>query len=415
MSGPFTVWVFASKFPSTIQPWLANSVAQVARLNGQVKIFSTQAGDNEYATVIDKYALTEHTELVETTGGKALLQIVKNFVHPRTVINSLKSILSSGRYTSQHKGMLSNIQSRLILAPFLTKQNVHVVHSHFEATGHKLLPIVKAQGVPFVITFHGLPPPGVNPLPQKMREEYVDQASAVLVNTQFAKKQYVSLGADSSKIHILPQGTDIGRFTFVQKPYPTNATINVLTVGRFHPDKGQEYALRGIAPLIKQGIKLHYTLVGSGPDRERLEALAGELGIQEHTTFKTGLTEEQLIAEYHTAHIFILPSLRALDGFHEETQGVALQEAQSCGAIVIATLSGGIPECIDDGKTGFLVEDRNPEAIASKIRYLADNPEAWQELQSNGRKAVETHYSIDVIGEKLMALYKKLHDEHLPS
>ena len=99
--------------------------------------------------------------------------------------------------------------------------------------------------------------------------------------------------------------------------------------------------------------------------------------------------------------------------FHsEETQGVAIQEAQSSGTIVVATKTGGIPECVEDGSTGFLVEDRNSDAIVKKVEWLMDNHQNWPEWQANARKSVEDNYDINVVGEKLMELYNALVNEH---
>src|SRR5690606_2043888 len=108
---------------------------------------------------------------------------------------------------------------------------------------------------------------------------------------------------------------------------------------------------------------------------------------------------------YAKSHIFILPSLKAIDGFHEETQGVAIQEAQASGLIVIATKTGGLPECVEDDRSAFLVEDRNSQAITEKLQWIIDNPEHWNQWQRDARRHVETHFDIDVTGDRLMQIY----------
>jgi glycosyltransferase involved in cell wall biosynthesis len=120
------------------------------------------------------------------------------------------------------------------------------------------------------------------------------------------------------------------------------------------------------------------------------------------------LNDSELRDIYAKSHLFILPSLKSEDGFHEETQGVVLQEAQAVGLITLATKTGGIPECIDDGVSGFLVEDRSAEAIADKLSTLISESDKWSTYQKAGRKWVEDRYDIDVIGKKINAIYKSL-------
>lgn len=397
--------IVSTKFPNTIQPWLANSTAQIVKHGGSAEIFSMESGDNNYASVVDEYLLKDSTTNLNFSEKKILRALVKNFLSPRNFFNSIKGIFIAPKYLSKHKSFTSNLIGTLVLAPHFIKKNIDIIHSHFEITGHKFLPIVRAQHVPFVVTFHGLPPPGVTQLPEKMRAEYIAAADVILVNTDFAKKQYVNLGAPEEKIKIIPQGIATKDFAFIAKPKPTNAPIELLSVGRFHADKGHKYVLQALPDLVKSGCNLHYTLVGTGPDQGQLEKMVEELDLQNVVSFHSKISEQQLKEIYAKAHIFIFPSLKAIDGFHEETQGVAVQEAQASGLIVIATKTGGIPECVEDGKSAFLVADRNSSAIADKILWIIDNPQQWYEWQCNARNHVETHFDIDAIGDRLMQIY----------
>lgn len=397
--------IIATKFPNTIQPWLANSTAQVVKHGGSVTIFSMTQGDPNYSSVVDKFHLAQSTEYLHFDGRNKLFAIANNFLNPLNIVKSVRGLFSAPHYFSKHKSLASNLIGALVLAPHFIKRDIDIIHSHFEITGHLLLPVIRVQKTPFVVTFHGLPPPGVSTIPAIMRSEYVDAADIILVNTEFAKKQYMSLGAPAEKITIIPQGIVTSDFIFTAKPKPADAPVELLTVGRFHADKGQQYVLQALPKLIELGYNLHYTLVGAGPERANLENLVVELNLQKHVTLHTSISEQQLKEIYSRAHIFVFPSLTDKTGFHEETQGVAIQEAQASGLIVIATKTGGIPECVEDGKSAFLVEDRNPAAMADKIQWIIDNPQQWNEWQHNARQYVETHFDIDVIGSRLMQIY----------
>jgi glycosyltransferase involved in cell wall biosynthesis len=405
MNPKLKAWIIATKFPNTIQPWLANSTAQVVKHGGEVNVLSMEAGDAHYSAAVDEFKLDTSTINMRYHGAGILLAIANNFLNPLNVIKSVRGLLVAHRYLSPHKSKASNLIAALVLAPYLAKHKVDIIHSHFEITGHKFLPVVRAQAAPFVVTFHGLPPPGVAQLPAIMRAEYINAADVILVNTEFAKRQYLNLGAPADKIRIIPQGIVTRDFAFSAKPCPSDSAIELLTVGRFHKDKGHIYVLQALPALLEQGYNLRYTMVGAGPEREQLERVVDQLNLRAIVSFHTGLSEERLKAIYSAAHIFILPSLKAQDGFHEETQGVAIQEAQASGLIVIATKTGGIPECVDDGTSAFLVEDRNAAAIGEKIKWIIDNPHQWHEWQHNARSYVENHFDIDVIGIRLMQIY----------
>ena len=125
-------------------------------------------------------------------------------------------------------------------------------------------------------------------------------------------------------------------------------------------------------------------------------------------------TDEQLLQEYREAHIFVLPSVPdEFGGHHTETQGVVIQEAQASGVIALASDTVGIPECVDDGRSAFLIPPRNPQALAEKIEWLLDHPSSWEALQRSGRAWVESRYAMDNIGRRLWETDSEVVTKHL--
>lgn len=397
--------IIATKFPNTIQPWLANSTAQVVKQGGNVCIFSMEKGDIKHSAIVDEFKLKKYTEVIHYGGKDKLLTIANNFLNPLNIIKSIRGLLISTRYLSKHKSLTSNIVAALVLAPHFIKRDIDIIHSHFEITGHIMLPVIRAQQKPFIVTFHGFPPLGVAEIPQPMRQELLAHADTILVNTQFAKQRYISVGAPPEKIQIIPQAIVTKDFLFNPKPKPVDTPIEILTVGRLSIDKGHVYALRAIAQLKSKGYKLKYTMLGCGSDQADLESVMTSLGINDEVRILPPASGAPLFQLYAAAHIFILPSIQIENSLCQETQGVVIQEAQASGAIVIATKTGGIPECVEDGKSAFLVEDRNAQAIADKVQWIIDNPHHWSEWQHNARQYVQTHFDIDVIGKRLMQIY----------
>jgi len=404
--------VIATRFPNTIQPWLANGVAQIIKNGGDAIVFSLEKGDSKYSPIVAEYNLIEKTATLKGDGRNKVYTSLKNFLYPHRILRSVCGIFRAPKYFSKSKSLLNNLLNSLAFAPYFNKLDINIIHSHFEITGHQLLPVIKAQKKPLVITFHGFPPFGVAEIPQPMREELLAHADTILVNTQFAKQQYINVGAPAEKIQVIPQGIVTKDFLFNPKPKPVDAPIEILTVGRLSIDKGHLYVLQAIAQLKSKGYKLKYTMLGCGSGQADLESAITSLDIHDEVRILPPTSGAPLFQLFADAHIFILPSIHMENNLWQETQGVVIQEAQASGAIVIATKTGGIPECVDDGKSAFLVEDRNAQAIADKVQWIIDNPQHWSEWQHSARHYVETHFDIDVIGKRLMQIYADTIAQH---
>lgn len=402
------VLTIAATFPSLIQPWLVNQLVEIIHNGGENRILARRSEQGVYGSKIDEHHLLDSYAIADESNGKLVANFFKLLFGKDSFISTIRGLFRYRRVALSSEFTLKEKAYAFLLTPYMGLRDVDVIHSHSEPAGNKFLPIVVALDKPFVFTFHGLPPVGVAPISDAQRKRYVAKAQTIFVNTEFAKKQYVSLGGDSNKIKILPQGTNLESYPFKARPYPADNHFYILTVGRYHPDKGQKYAIEAVEKLILKGHNITYLLVGNGPEKENLQSFAKQLGVANQVEFHSSLSDEELRQMYDQAHIFILPSLKSQDGFHEETQGVVLQEAQASGLIVIATATGGIPECIDDGNSGFLVPDRSAEAIADRLEALLDVPERWPEIQQAGRDWVSNRYDIKYIGALLDKEYDKV-------
>jgi colanic acid/amylovoran biosynthesis glycosyltransferase len=201
----------------------------------------------------------------------------------------------------------------------------------------------------------------------------------------------------------------LAEFKYSPLPCPKkNEQLRLLTVGRFHKDKGHRYALLAAARLVRAGINVQYRIVGVGPEKERLQKMIIRLGLPDRVGLFENLSDVELRPFYIDTHIFILPSIDNKYGEPVETQGVVLQEAQASGCIPVATRVGGIPECVHDKEDAVLVKDKSSEAIFDAICYLLKRPDEWSAFHENGRRNVEIHFSSDVIGKKLALILREL-------
>jgi colanic acid/amylovoran biosynthesis glycosyltransferase len=100
------------------------------------------------------------------------------------------------------------------------------------------------------------------------------------------------------------------------------------------------------------------------------------------------------------AHIFLLPSLTAADGDVEGVP-VALMEAMAAGLIVVSSFHSGIPELVEDGRSGFLAPEGDAAGLAAHIRRIADDPGTWPAISLAARRRVETEFNNDILNDRL--------------
>lgn len=153
--------------------------------------------------------------------------------------------------------------------------------------------------------------------------------------------------------------------------------IRFVSTGRLIWKKGFEYALQALSTL---NVDFRFTIIGDGIDCERLKFAAYQLGIMDKVTF-AGKQSHDKIADYlQESDIYLQPSVQ--EGFCN-----AVLEAQATGLICIVSDSEGLPENVEDGRSGFVVPRRNPEALAEKIKQVLSMPQ--EELQAISDYAVE--------------------------
>ncbi len=283
-----------------------------------------------------------------------------------------------------------------------------VIHCHFGPNGNRALEMREygaLQG-PIITSFHGY---DVNRLPRMhgpgLYKELFKKGECFTAGSDFLLNKIIELGAPKDRVIKLPMGVDLKRFTPDRKRPRQEDELRLLSVARLVEVKGVEYGLMAVRSLQDFGLRLQYRIVGDGPLRARLEALRDQLGIQRSVEFLGARTQSEVISLYRSTDIFLLPAV-VTDSHEEESQSVALAEAQASSVPVVATKVGGIAETVVDGKTGFLVSQRDPDALAASILWLAQHPEAAARMGEAGRAHVQKYFDLQKLNNQLLGLYE---------
>jgi phosphatidylinositol alpha-1,6-mannosyltransferase len=174
-----------------------------------------------------------------------------------------------------------------------------------------------------------------------------------------------------------------------------------LSVGRLVSRKGFDLALQAL-PLIRQQVPdVHLEIAGDGPERPRLEQMVSELELQTAVTFSGRLSDQELLAAYQHAHLFIMPAREELANASVEGFGIVYLEASACGLPVVATRTGGVAEAVQDGRTGLLIPPDDPIALATAVTTLLQNPEKMHQMGANGREWIANQMNWDVAAQQL--------------
>lgn len=165
------------------------------------------------------------------------------------------------------------------------------------------------------------------------------------------------------------------------------------------PEKGVNDLLSAARLVISRNPRVHFALVGDGAYRDQYQRLAREMGIGDHVTF-TGQVEDPMSEGVYAAADVVCQVSR-----WEEVFGYVIAEAMSCSRPMVATRVGGIPELVEDGKTGFLVERGDAQAIADRILKLVADPELRNRMGRAGREVARERFDLERNVEKVLGLY----------
>src|SRR5260221_9703606 len=209
-------------------------------------------------------------------------------------------------------------------------------------------------------------------------------------------------------------GTDLKRFSFKERTLDSTGAIRLVTVARLTEKKGLEYSIRAVAKLSQRFKKLKYNIIGDGDLRSELTQLIEALGVGSTVHLLGWKTQEEVQVLLDQSHVFVLASVESRNGDIEGLPMV-LQEAQAMGLPVVCTRHSGLPEGILDGKSGFLVPERDVNALADCLADLISHPEAWPEMGRKGRAFVEIEHDLNKRNDALVELYRQLQERHLLS
>ena len=358
--------------------------------------FPRWKGDTEPRFVLDMAsALTEYYDVTvlvpaaPNARSEEVMEGVKVKRYHYFPIHKLETLCYPGAIVPRVKEK----KARALLIPFLffslwinlirECKKVDVVHAHWLIPQGIVQSFIKK---PYIVTGHGGDVTSLNSgIFKLLKKRCLKKAMRVTVVSEYLKSQVLNI-ADIDDVEIISMGCRVSNFGPQYRVENRFGQMNkkvVLFVGRLAEKKGVKYLIEAM-----DGVDAKLVIAGDGPLRSELEAQAASLNID--VEFLGAKTHDELKEIYASADLFVAPSVKGKDG-DIEGLGLVNLEAMSSGLVVIGSRSGGIVEIIEDGVTGFLVDEKDPVRLRSAIQKVLADDELADRIRNNSMEFVKQY------------------------
>lgn len=300
----------------------------------------------------------------------------------------------------------------------LIKHQTNILHSHFGDRGWYDLPMVGKHNLKHVVSFYGYDLsflPSIFPVWKKRYKELFDCTDLFLCEGPHMAQQLRGLGCPEEKVKVQRLGIDLEKIPFRPREVIDNGTIKILIAGRFVEKKGIPYALEAVGRIKEKYSNIRVTIVGdsAGTKREEVEKekileIIQRYDMQAITSMLGFQPFDVLMQQAYNHHLFLSPSVTAIDGDIEGGVPVSIIEMLASGMLVISSFHCDIPGVVFHRKSGLLAQEKDVDTIAEYIIWLIEHQEKWKEMTEAGRRHIERNFNARIQGQELIDIYQKL-------
>jgi colanic acid/amylovoran biosynthesis glycosyltransferase len=316
--------------------------------------------------------------------------------HPRVYLSTLAAVARGALRFSLKEALTELVVfgKAVAIARTAARARVDHVHAHFASHPATAAWVVnRLTDIPFSFTAHA------NDLfvAPVLLDRKAAAARFVVAISEYNRRLLLER-CPAVRVEVVHCGVDVGRYAW--RDLGGRAPDRIVCVASLFPKKGHADLIDALALLAERRPGVALQLIGDGPERDRILARARERGVEGRVSAPGARSSEQVRAALAEARAFALPAIRLPSGRMEGIP-VALMEAMAAGVPVVATRLSGIPELVQDGATGLLVEPRDPAALAAALERLLADETLAAELARNARALVERSFSLTVEAQRL--------------
>ncbi|HCT76379.1 MAG TPA: alpha-(1-2)-phosphatidylinositol mannosyltransferase [Micromonosporaceae bacterium] len=248
------------------------------------------------------------------------------------------------------------------------------------------------------------------PLARTALRRIADGCDVITYLTEYQRQRLAPVVGDRARLKRLTPAVDSTAYhpdvdgSAVRAALGLEGRPVIVCVSRLVPRKGQDTLVRAL-PLIRREVPdAALLLVGGGPHRTKVQRLALELEVADHVVLTGSVPWQQLPAHYAAGDVFAMPCRTRNFGLDVEGLGIVYLEASASGLPVVAGDSGGAPDAVREGETGFVVPGRDAKALADRLITLLKDPALARKMGTAGRQWVETDWTWDQRAAELRAM-----------
>jgi glycosyltransferase involved in cell wall biosynthesis len=391
---PKTLLYVLANFPVYSETFVLNEMLELNKRNYHILIFSLKTprekimqkevevflDDTTYCPVLFKINLFKAQAFFLLHSPRVYLSLLANIIrrclkNPEALLNNL-GIFPKSVYYAYH------IKDRAV-------DHIHAHFAHYSASS--ALIISKLLGIPFSFTCHA-------------HDIFYDTTMLdfKIMNSKccFAISEYnrnYILGVypylPKEKITVLHCGINLDKFTMF-KSKADSEKLRILSVGRLMPTKGFDDLIRSCRILKDLSLDFSCQIIGDGPMEKELKNLIKDLDLGASVELPGPLLQEEIADIYKKADVFVLASKKAQHHDVQDGIPVVLMEAMASGAVVVSTRVSGIPELVNDGRTGVLVDAGDVQGLAQAIIKIDSSLALCEELKKNAKDKVYREFNI---------------------
>jgi colanic acid/amylovoran biosynthesis glycosyltransferase len=401
------------QFPSLSETFILNQITGLIDRGHEVDIYGDRPGNMQKTHAeIQQYNLLErtyYTPIPTNALGRiisAIFLFLRHFFRaPKVLLRAINFV----RYNSTHYGKPASFLKPLyLIIPWLDKAPYDVILCHYGRNGLKAI-LLRDLGITqgkIAVFFHGYDISRYLDMHGENTYNYLfQQADLLLPISQHWQKKLIDLGCNPNKTLVHHMGINCIKFNYI-KP-SSQEQFSLLSVARLVEKKGLEYSIRAVAQLIPHYPNLQYRIIGDGVLKQELENLIKQLNVSNQIKLLGWKQQQEIINIMENSALVLAPSVTSHNGDCEGIP-VCLMESMAKGLAVISTYHSGIPELIEDGRSGYLLPERDISGIVNTIKILLNDIKLRTKIGLAGRQKVEQEYNIELLNNRLEEILQQL-------
>ena len=287
------------------------------------------------------------------------------------------------------------------LTGLVKREHIDIIHANTRVTQVMAALASCRRNIPFVSTCHGFFKPRL------FRRLFPCWGKGIIAISRGVQQHLIrDFHLEPSNVHLISNGIDVAQFAVLseeerskkRRQWKTEGGPIVGIIARLSDVKGIDVLINAWAPVLAQFSQAQLWIVGEGPEEQRLRDLVKRLGLGTSVRFEPIVNRTADILPVFD--VFVMPSL-------QEGLGLSVIEAQAAGVPVIASDIGGLPELIEDGKTGVLVPSGQSDVLAQKIIVVLKDPQKARAMAATARIQVEEKFSMERMVEGTIRFYEQ--------